>query len=433
MKRVVVSAISVLSPIARGYDSFAEALMDGVSGGKQVSLFDASSFPTTIAAEVPDFEASEPFRRSKERGKTLAYAGDPSEDRKTALGLAAALDLVDLVGENVLSSCALHLGTGLSSATTRELEEDLLPYVGERGSFDRVVYNQNIARENTSSPWRHLTDEANRLIVQACGIQGASSSNFAACAASTQAIGRAFRDIQAGRTRCAIAGGMDSMIHPFGMISFMRLGALTTSNDRPEKASKPFDKNRDGFLIGEGAVMILLEELEHAQERGANILAELVGYGTSMDAYAVTAPHPEGKGALLAMRRALRDASLCASDMDYINAHGTGTALNDSTESRAIVALYEGEDEIPPVSSTKSMTGHLVAAAGALEFAACVAAVDKGFLPPSINIEELDPACQIPIVQSDRGQKTTLRYVMNNNFGFGGQNASLILRRWEGA
>jgi 3-oxoacyl-[acyl-carrier-protein] synthase II len=413
----------------------ARSLREGVSAGGPVTLYDASAFPTRVAAEVKGFDEAQTLGEATRRAVgELGYVGELAQDRKTALGLAAALDLDAVAGVDWAERpCALHLGTGLSSATTEELEADLLPFVDARGGFDAAAYGASALSRPSPSPWRHLTDEANRLITRTLNLSGPSSSNFAACAASTQAIGRAVRDIQAGRVERAIAGGMDSMIHPFGMISFMRLGALTTRNDVPARASRPFDKERDGFLIGEGAVVLLLERLELAQARGATILAELVGYGTSLDAHNITAPHPEGLGAALAMARALRDAGLHARDIQYINAHGTGTPLNDSTESRAIARVWgEAGAALPPVSSTKSMTGHLIAAAGVLETAACVAALQGGFLPPSINIEHLDPACAVPVVDAPRGVEADLRCVMNNSFGFGGQNASLVLTRWEG-
>ncbi len=429
-RRVVISAVSVISPIGRGYDEFATALKQGASGGGPVSLFDASTFPTRIAAEVAGFDPELPLRRllESERG---SYDAEISEDRKTALGLAAAWDLVDQVGA-LKGDVALHLGTGLSSASVRELEADLVPFTGGDGSFDDRAYGAQCLASSSTSPWRHLTGEANRLMMSALGVSGPSSSSFAACAASTHAIGRAFRDVAAGRVDRAVAGGMDSMVHPFGMISFMRLGALSTANEDPRRASRPFDRDRDGFLLGEGGVLLLLETQDAAAARGARPLVEVLGYGTSMDAHAVTAPHPEGRGAYLAMQRAVRDAGLSTADVGYVNAHGTGTPLNDGTESRAVRDLWADQGHAPPpMSSTKSMTGHLIAAAGALEAVACVAALDRGFLPPSINIENLDPVCEVPIVDAATGPDADLRIAMTNSFGFGGQNGSLILRRWE--
>ncbi len=436
MRRVVITAASAIGPTARGYDGFCEALLAGSSGGGPVTLFDASAFPTRVAAEVKGFDEREPFEALAGLSVTpsaLFERGHLAEDRKTALGLAAIFDLVEAAGVDLAGKCALHLGTGLSSASVLELEIDLAPFLDPRGNFDALAYGRTMASTPSPSPWRHLTSEVNRLACAALGLRGPSTTNFSACAASTQAIGRAYRDVQAGRADRAIAGGMDSMIHPFGMISFMRLGALTTLNEAPQSASRPFDRDRDGFLIGEGAAMLLLEPLEAAQARGATILAEIIGYGTSMDAHAATAPHPEGRGAVLAMQRALRDAAVEAGQIDYINTHGTGTPLNDSTETGAVKTLWAlAGAEPPPVSSTKSMTGHLIAAAGAIEAVACVAALERGFLPPTINIENQDPACDLDVVDAACGRAASPRIVMNNNFGFGGQNAALVMRRWEG-
>ncbi len=436
MRRVVITAASVVGPTARGYQAFAQALREGRSGGGPVTLFDASAFPTRIAAEVKDFDEQAPFEAIASAAPGLNDTGMRREDRKTALGLAAALDLKQAAGVDDWASlpCAVHLGTGLSSASVSELEADLLPFIDGRGNFDPQAYGKVALQTGSPSPWRHLTTEVNRLIMSAWGLRGPSTTNFAACAASTQAIGRAYRDVQAGRAERAIAGGMDSMIHPFGMISFMRLGALTTRNDSPLTASRPFDKHRDGFLIAEGAAMVLVESLEVAQARGAHILAEIIGYGTSLDAHAITAPHPQGRGAQFAMSRALKDAHIEAQQVGYINAHGTGTALNDGTESGAICAVWRERGlEPPPVSSTKSMTGHLIAAAGAIEAVACVAALEGSFLPPTINLQEQDPACEIDAVADGQGRPVEdLDVVMNNSFGFGGQNAALLLRRWRG-
>ena len=435
--RVVITAAGVVSPIGTGLERFSEALRGGVSGGGPITLFDSSGFPTQIACEVDGFDPQAPFATLMERVPALHTAVMPRQDRKTAFGLAAALGCVEQSGiaPEALTGepCALHVGTGLSSVTVEQLEADMMPFLDERGRYDQAAFGEHALWRPSPSPWRHITSEANRLIVAALGIEGPTTSNFSACAASLQAVGRAYRDIQAGRVRRALAGGMDSMAHPFGMISFIRLGALSTANDDPKRASRPFDKERDGFVLGEGGAMVMLESLEAARERGATILAEVLGYGTSIDAYMVTAPHPEGHGARLAIQRAVRDAGVALGEVDYVNAHGTATPLNDSTESRAIGSVWrEAGLEAPPVSSTKSMTGHLIAAAGVLEAVACVAALRGGFLPPSINITEQDPECDVPVVNASAGVDADVRIAMTNSFGFGGQNGVMLFKRWEG-
>jgi len=432
--RVVITSIGVMGPTASDFPSFVSSLQEGVAGGGEVTLFDASAFPTRIAAEVPDFDPEAVFEDLRRRNPAVTSDIVPWQDRKTALGLAAAFQCAERSGITDWSGrkVGLHLGTGLSSVTAEQLDIEVCPFLRDDGSFDTRAYGLALEQLQSPSPWRHITDEANRLILAGLHASGPSTSNFSACAASAQAIGRAYLDIRNGRIGRAIAGGMDSMIHPFGMISFMRLGALTTRNESPRTASRPFDKHRDGFLLGEGAAMLLLEELSAARARGATILGEIVGFGTSIDAYMITAPHPDGKGARLAMKRALDDARVKASQIDYINAHGTGTPLNDSTESAALKGLWEEAGALmPPVSSTKGMTGHLIAAAGAIEAVACTAALDRGFIPPSINVETLDPECDVPVVIATKGTAADLRLVMSNSFGFGGQNASLIFKRWQ--
>ena len=439
MTRVVVTAAGVLGPTANSLDEFSIALAGGVSGGRRITLFDPTGFPASVAAEVRGFNPEAPFEELSALAPDLTTGVLPRQDRKTALGLAAALECARSSGIDAWSKepCALHLGTGLSSVSMAQLDVDMVPYLDERGGYDKVAFGEHALWRSSPAPWRHVTSEANRLIVAALGLRGPTTSNFSACAASLQAMGRGFRDVQAGRVRRALVGGMDSMAHPFGMISFIRLGALSTSELAPECASRPFDKDRDGFVLGEGAVVVLLESLDVARERGAKVLAEIVGYGTSIDAHMVTAPHPNGEGALLAMQRALRDAGIGPDALDYINAHGTGTPLNDSTESRAIGRLFSeaGVARVSPVSSTKSMTGHLIAAAGVLEAMACVTATRDGFLPPSININTVDPDCDKhlkgAIVNSSRGVDADVRYAMTNSFGFGGQNGVLIVKRWE--
>jgi 3-oxoacyl-[acyl-carrier-protein] synthase II len=286
-----------------------------------------------------------------------------------------------------------------------------------------------LERSSPASPRRHLTDEANRAVSRLADARGRSLSHFGACAASTQAVGDAFRMVRDGYADAAIAGGMDSMVHPFGMISFMLLGATSTKPEA-KTACKPFHKDRDGFLMGEGSAMFVLELESRAKERGATIYAEVVGYGSSTDGYNVTAPRPDGAGAAAAMRHALRDAGLGPADVGYVNAHGTGTGLNDPAEARAVISVF-GEGRVP-ISSVKPVFGHTIAAAGALEMAACLGAIAKNALPPTPNLspETVDPECHgLDHVFPDAARRPCPEILMTNNYGFGGQNASLLLKR----
>lgn len=421
--RVVVTAVGVVSAVGSDYETFADAITTGKSGGGPVTLFDPTGFPTRVAAEVHDVP--------EDLDAGLLEIGD----RKTAFAESAAKQLMADGGEAACAQLepgviAVSLGTGLSSVVVQEVEEDLAPFLHEedgRPSIDLEGYGRELMRRGRYSPARHLTDDANRRVAKITGARGPSLSHFSACAASLQSVGWGFRAIRDGRVRAAVCGGQDSMIHPFGMISFMLLGALSQQNDDAQTACKPFDARRDGFLMGEGAAMLLLEEREHAQARGARIYGEIVGYGSSADGHNATAPDPEGAGAAAAMRRALEDADLDPGDIDYMNAHGTGTALNDPAEANAIRTIF-GTDAVA-VSSVKPLIGHTIAGAGALEVLTCLAALDKGRLPPNENLSERAPECEgIDLVESG-GRAFEARIIMTNNYGFGGQNASLILKR----
>jgi 3-oxoacyl-[acyl-carrier-protein] synthase II len=251
-----------------------------------------------------------------------------------------------------------------------------------------------------------------------------------ACAASTQAIGEATEILRRGDADVMIGGGAHSMIHPFGVTGFNRLTALSTANDDPPKASRPFDAQRGGFVLGEGAGMVILETLEHAQRRGAPILAELVGYGSTADAYRITDQDPNGKGAIAAMREALADAKLTPADIDYINAHGTGTKENDGNETLAIKSVFGARASQCPVSSIKSMMGHLIAAAGAVELICCVLAIRDNMLPPTMNLHNHDPECDLDYVPN-QARAARVDVAMSNSFGFGGQNDTVIVKRWK--
>lgn len=431
-RRVAITGVGLVSPTGDGFEAFADAIVRGVSAATEIRAFDASPFPTRFAAQVA------PEEMSRARGHRLARPFVDVDDLKSAWGVLAAERAIADSGWNSVKHApersAVILGTGLSSLVKTELEEDFLPWLDEDGDFDLARYGAEIARRARPprSPARHLTDGANRAITQLAGTTGASLSHFGACAASTQAIGDAYRRVRDRRADAAICGGMDSMIHPFGMISFFRLGALSSRNDDMANACRPFQSARDGFLMGEGAAMLVLEPLDAARARGARIFAEIVGYGSSADGYNVTAPRPDGAGAAAAMRGALRDAGLAPEAIGYVNAHGTGTGLNDPAEARAVRDVFGAHAARLPISSVKPVLGHTIAAAGAFEVAACLAAIARDRIPPTSSLTSLDAVdaeCRglDHVLQGGRAGCPDL--LMTNNYGFGGQNASLILQR----
>jgi 3-oxoacyl-[acyl-carrier-protein] synthase II len=263
------------------------------------------------------------------------------------------------------------------------------------------------------------------------GLEGPNFNCLTACAASSQAVGEAVELIRYGDAELMLAGGSHSMIHPFGMTGFNLLTALSTRNDAPQKASRPFDLQRDGFVLGEGAGMLILEELEHARKRGARVYAELTGYGSTADAFRVTDSHPDGRGAIACIQGALKDSGLSPADVGYINAHGTSTKVNDLVETLAIKKVFGDGAYQVPVSSTKSMMGHLIAAAGAVELITCVEALRRAVLPPTINYETPDPECDLDYIPNQPREKR-VRHALSNSFGFGGQNISLIVSRFDG-
>lgn len=329
------------------------------------------------------------------------------DDRKGALAAAALGDVERPEGARL----GLWLGTGLSSLSPAELEQDLYPYLRD-GRFDRAA----MARDLSGKAWvhRHLPARVTEVLAARMGAIRAETS-FSACAAAAQALALAAEAVASDAVDVAFAGGHDSMLHPIGMLSFVVLGALSVGTARP------FDRDRDGFLLGEGAAILRLERERDARARGAPILARFMGAGSSVDAWNVTAPHPEGRGAELAMRRALRDAGLVAEDIDYVNAHGTGTPIGDRAES---MAIHRALGEVP-VSSFKGAVGHTIAAAGAVEAALCLACFTENRLPASVGLEELDPACPANVLQQSIEKRP--RAILSNSFGFGGQNCALVL------
>ena len=425
MSRVVITAMGWITPMGHDIDAVWKRLLNGDSGISTTSIFDASTFPTTFSAEVKDFKLEDFVADTSAHqsvGRNTRFALAACAQAWKAAGLdRAKLDL-DRVG--------IYLGSGEGS-----LDFDAYTAAALTGwkdgatELDSVKWAEiafermNVTRELEQEPNMPLSHLA--LLT---GARGPAFNCLTACAASTQAIGEATEILRRGDADVMIGGGAHSMIHPFGVTGFNRLTALSTYNEQPTKASRPFDANRGGFVLGEGAGMVILETLEHAQKRGATILAEVVGYGSTADAYRITDQHPQGEGAIAAMQAALADARLTPADIDYINAHGTGTKENDGNETNAIRQVFKDRAKQTPVSSIKSMMGHLIAAAGAVEMICCVLAIRDQILPPTINLERPDPECDLDYIPN-KARPAKVDTVLSNSFGFGGQNASMILTR----
>lgn len=349
----------------------------------------------------------------------VAEHPDFPDDRKAWLAFAAADEAWRSAGlPPSVASCAVFLGTGLSSVTPEELETDLYPHLGADGRFDRAAMGRDLAAHH-GAPRRHMPARVTAALRKKVAAVGPSGTSFSACAAAAQAIGEGLLALRRGEADVALVGGHDSMIHPLGMLSFVVLGALSPTRCRP------FDSSRDGFMIGEGAGMLVLERASSARARGATILAELAGVGSSVDAWNATAPHPEGAGAELSMRRALRSAGLAPEAVDYVNCHGTGTPLGDRAESLAVTRLF-GERAVP-VSTIKGAVGHTIAAAGAVEAVASVLALQHGFLPGCVGHGAVDSELPVDVVASRRSLAPAV--ALSNSFGFGGQNCTLAFRR----
>lgn len=400
--RVVVTGIGVVSPIGLGYPDFRAALIDGASGVGPVTLFDPCELPTRFAAEVPLRPEDLEFR-----------------DRKIAFALLAAEEAVRDAGSPEGEGAGAALGLGLELFSLSDLAAGIerpLPDTAE----DRLQLLQT------------PSDLCLHLLGNRYGLTAPPITSISACAAGADAIGTAFRMVASGHRRRMLAGGSDSMVNPMGLGGFCRIQALSTRNDDPAGASRPFDRGRDGFVLGEGAAVLVLERLEDALTRGARVRAEIVGYGSSLDAGHISRPHPEGRGALQSMRRALADADLSPDCVDVVNAHGTSTPLNDVVEARTVRALLGDRAGAVPVTAPKSQVGHLVAAAGAIEAVAAIAGLEEGVVPAIANLTDPDPECDVDLV-AGAARRHPHEVVLSNSFGFGGQNASLVLRRAGGA
>jgi len=411
-RRVVVTGIGVVSPAGSDVDTFWKNITSGVSCVSKITKFDASGFPVQIAAEVKDFDPLSYFDK-KEVRKTdefIQYAVAASAQAIEMSGLD--LDSIDLNRAGVL------IGSGIGGIGTIEKQHEILMTKGPKRVSPFFVPME-------------IINMASGYVSIRFGFKGPNLSVVTACATGTHAIGEAFRTIQYGDADIMIAGGTESAITPLSVAGFAAAKALSNRNDEPEKASRPFEKNRNGFVMGEGCGILILEEYEHAVKRGASILAEVVGYATTGDAYHITAPAPEGEGAARAMANAIKDAGIKPTDIDYINAHGTSTKFNDLFETMAIKKVFGDYAYKLKISSIKSMIGHLLGAAGGVESVASVMTLKTGVIPPTINYEEPDPECDLYYVPN-KAETANVRYVLKNNFGFGGTNACLVFKRFDG-
>jgi len=411
-RRVMITGLATLNPLGHTVAATWEAIRAGRSGIGPITLFDASDYETRIAGEVKSFDPVTRFGRKEARRMA----------RLTQLALAAAEDAL--------------ADAGLRDAPPSLRERTGVMVGSGMGALDPIAEAaETLAARGPGrvSPFfvpMMLADTPAAAISIAHGLTGPNLAVYSACATGNNAIGEAAAVIRRGAADVMIAGGTEACILPLGLAGFGVMGAISTRNDEPERASRPFDAGRDGFVVAEGAALLVLEEREHALARGATIHGELLGYGASADAYHITMPGEAGEGAAESMRAALRDAGLDPAGIDYINAHGTSTPLNDRAETAAIKRVFGERAYDLPVSSTKSMTGHLLGAAGALEAILCLMALRDGLLPPTINYEQPDPACDLDYVPN-AARPAPLRAVMSNAFGLGGHNATIILGKGE--
>lgn len=410
--RVVITGMGVISPVGLDVPSFWEAVVSGRSGIDRISLFDPEPFESKIAAEVKGFDATSYIDRKEARHM----------DRYIQFAVVAALQAVEQAKLKIDTENCEKIGVIIGSG---------IGGLGTLSAQFRVLAERGPGKVNPFLVPMMITDGASGQVSITLGAKGMNFCVTSACSSGTDAIGEAYEIIKRGDAEVIIAGGAEAAITPIGIAGFNAAGALSTRNDEPQKASSPFDVERDGFIIGEGGAVIVMESLPHAQKRGASILAEVTGYGATSDAFHITAPAEGGKGAAKAIQIALRKAGLKPGDVDYINAHGTSTPLNDKCETMAIKTVF-GEDAYHiPVSSTKSMMGHLIGAAGAIEAIICVLTLRHGIIPPTTNLVHPDPECDLDYVPNTARQKK-VKTTISNSFGFGGHNSVLVLREYNG-
>jgi len=414
LKRVVVTGLGALTPIGNSVQEYWDNLVKGVSGAAPITRFDASKFKTQFACEVKDFDITEYMHRKNARkmdafSHYAIYVSDQAIEDSGVLSNSPNLDRIGVIW-----------GSGIGGLTS--LQAELIDYANGDGT----------PRFNPFFIPKMILDIAPGHISIKHGLRGPNYATVSACASSNNALIDAFNLIRLGKNDAIISGGSEACINEAAVGGFSALQALSKRNDDPKTASRPFDKDREGFVLGEGAAGIVLEEYEHARKRGAKIYAELVGSGLSADAHHITAPHPEGLGAKSVMKAALEEARLNTSEVDYINVHGTSTPLGDIAETKAILSVFGEEAYGLNISSTKSMTGHLLGAAGAIEAVACIMAIKNDIIPPTINHftddEEIDSKLNLTFNQA---QERTVNYALSNTFGFGGHNTSVIFKKFE--
>jgi 3-oxoacyl-[acyl-carrier-protein] synthase II len=421
VRRVVVTGTGMVNPLGCDVETVWERLKQGDSAVGNISIFDASQYPTKIAAEVRNYDVGYTGEDPKKWGRCGRNTQFAVGAAKTAVKQSGILDsLTDR------TRLGVYLGAGEGNQDFRNFTQTVAQSLnGDELNVAKFIKNgmelldaEMELEQEPNMPAAHLA-----ALFDA---QGYNANCLTACAASSQAVGEATELIRRGEVDAMIAGGTHSMIHPFGVTGFSLLTALSKRNDDPTSASRPFDRLRDGFVLGEGAAIVVLEEYEQAKKRGAVILGEVLGYGSTADAYRITDIHPEGRGAIGCMQQALADAKLNPADIGYVNAHGTSTSVNDRVETKACKGVFGDGAINTPVSSTKSMMGHLIAAAGATEMIVCMLAIRDGVLPPTINLENPDPDCDLDYVPN-QARESKLKVALTNSFGFGGQNVTLAV------
>ena len=409
-RRVVITGLGIVCPVGNDIETTWQALMKGQSGVGPITLFDASDLKTRFAAEVKDFDARALFGSREARRM----------DRFTHFALAAALQALEDSQLDLDTTdrdrVGVVMGSGIGGVGTLLVEAEKLFRQGSQWISPHLVPMM-------------LPDTAPAKIAIHLGLRGPNMSIATACASGNNAIGEAAAMIRRGAADIMFTGGAEAGIVRLAMAGFSNMGALSQRNEDPQRASRPFDRDRDGFVAGEGAGVLVIESEEHARQRGARIYAEVLGYGASADAYHITAPLENGEGAIIAMQKALDDAGISPEDVDYINAHGTSTKLNDRSETHAIKQVFGEAAYDVAISSTKSMTGHLLGAAGAIEAIFCAKAIETDYAPPTINYETPDPECDLDYVPNE-ARRMTINVAMSNSFGFGGHNACLILGQY---